>query len=144
MDFAAYGGLFMAAFLAATLLPSSSEIVLVGLMATGDYPVLSLIAVASTGNILGAILNWWLGRGIEHFRNRKWFPVSGEKLEQAQGWYLKYGRWALLFSWVPLIGDALVIAAGILREKLWVLVILVGIAKTLRYVVVACVFYAVI
>jgi len=69
-ELAALSGLFMAAFVAATILPAQSEAVLVGLIYTGHYAVWILVAVASVGNVLGSVVNWLLGRGIERFRNR--------------------------------------------------------------------------
>lgn len=143
MDVAALITLFLTAFAAATVLPSSSEIVLLGLLATGKFPVLMLLAVASVGNILGAVLNYYIGRGINRYRDRKWFPVSEKSMARAQGWYDKWGRTSLLFSWVPMGGDALTVVAGAMREKLAVFMLLVGIAKTARYVAVAAGYYAV-
>ncbi len=75
-DIGAYLSLFASAFLAATLIPAQSESVLVYLITTGHYSIVLLVAVASLGNVLGSILNWYLGRGIEHYRDRRWFPVS--------------------------------------------------------------------
>lgn len=72
----AYLGLFLAAFGAATLLPLQSEALLVGLLLSGKYWLWALLAVATLGNVLGSLVNWWLGRGIERFRDRRWFPVS--------------------------------------------------------------------
>lgn len=136
-DLAAYAGLFAAAFISATILPGHSEVALVGLLLTGKFPLLSLIAVASAGNILGSCLNWLLGGLFELFRDRKWFPVSPQSLDKAQGWYRRYGRWSLLMSWVPVIGDPLTVAAGFLREPFWSFLVLVAIAKTARYVLLA-------
>ena len=129
----AYAGLFLAAFLAATLLQAQSEAVLVGLLLAG-HPPGWLLLVASAGNVLGSLLNWWLGRGIVHYRDRRWFPVKPAALERAQGWYRRYGRWSLLLSWLPVVGDPLTLAAGIMREPLRVFLPLVAIAKTGRYV----------
>ena len=136
-DIAAYGGLFAVAFLAATILPAQSEIGLAGLLLSGDYSVALLIAVASLGNTLGAVVNWALGRWIEHFRDRKWFPAKPEQLDKAVGWYHRYGRWSLLLSWVPVIGDPLTLAAGVLREPFWSFLVLVAVAKTVRYLIVS-------
>ena len=133
----AYGGLFMAAFLAATIIPAQSEAALVGLLALKTYPAVSLIAVASVGNVLGAVVNWWLGRGIENFKDRKWFPVKPRALAKAQHWYSKYGRWSLLLSWVPIIGDPITVAAGVMREKFLPFLLLVSIAKIGRYLLIA-------
>jgi membrane protein YqaA with SNARE-associated domain len=99
-------------------------------------PVL-LIAVASAGNTLGAVVNWLLGRGIERLSGRKWFPAKPAELARARRWYERYGRWSLLLSWVPFIGDPLTVIAGTLKEPLWSFLVLVAIAKTGRYLVVA-------
>ncbi len=139
IDLAAYAGLFAVAFVAATLLPAQSEVALVGLLATGSYSPWLLVAVASAGNILGSLVNWMLGRAVEHYRDRKWFPVSPQMLGRAQGWYHRYGRWSLLLSWAPVIGDPLTVVAGVLREPLWSFLVLVAIAKTARYAVLALV-----
>lgn len=133
----AYLGLFASAFLAATLIPVQSESVLVYLTLTGKYSVVLLVAFASLGNILGSIVNWYLGRGVEHYRNRRWFPLTPEKLEKAQGWYARYGRWSLLASWVPIIGDPLTVVAGVMREPLASFIAIVAIAKIGRYAVLA-------
>ncbi|HWV41487.1 YqaA family protein [Pseudorhodoplanes sp.] len=129
----AYAGLFAVAFIAATILPAQSEVALVGLLLSGQFSPWLLIAVASAGNILGSCVNWLVGGFAERFRDRKWFPVSPRALDKAQGWYHRYGRWSLLLSWVPVIGDPLTVAAGFLREPFWSFLILVSIAKTARY-----------
>lgn len=133
VDFSVYMGLFLAALLAATIVPMQSEAVLVGLLLTGEYPPGWLLTVASAGNILGAMLNWLLGCGIERFRHRSWFPVSQPRLCQAQGWYQRYGRWSLLLSWAPVIGDPLIVVAGVMRESFWAVLLIAGSAKIMRY-----------
>ena len=137
LDFAAYAGLFSAAFIAATLLPMQSEAVLVGLLLSGDYSTWGLVAVASLGNTLGSAVNWVLGRGIERFRDSRWFPVTPDKLERAKIWYRRYGKWSLLLSWLPIGGDAITVVAGVLREPLPTFLILVLIGKAARYIVLA-------
>ena len=132
-----YASLFLVAFLAATILPLQSEAVLAGLLALGDHHWGVLIAVATLGNTAGAVVNWGMGVGIKQFQHSRWFPVSTTKLLQAEGWYRRYGRWCLVFSSLPIVGDALTVVAGVLREKLWVFVALVGIGKLARYLVVA-------
>lgn len=136
-ELGAYGGLFLLAFAAATFFPAQSEIGLVGLILSGDYSVTLLILVASVGNTLGSVVNWVLGRFVEHFSDRKWFPLTQAQMDRACGWYRKYGQWSLLLSWAPFIGDPLTFAAGILREPFWMFLLLVAIAKTGRYIVVA-------
>ncbi len=136
-DLYAYLGLFAAAFGAATLLPLQSEALLVALLLGGAQPMWTLVLVASLGNVLGSLVNWWLGRYLERFRDRRWFPVSDQRLRQAQRWYGRYGRWSLLLSWLPVIGDPLTLVAGIMREPLWRFTLIVTLAKTLRYAVLA-------
>lgn len=133
---AVYGGLFLAALIAATILPMQSEAALVGLL-LADYPPLLLITVASVGNVLGSVINWLLGRGIEHYRHRSWFPASEARLVQAERWYRRYGKWSLLLSWLPIVGDPLTLLAGVLREPFPVFLVLVSIAKIGRYIVLA-------
>lgn len=137
LDFSVYFGLFLAAFSAATLLPMQSEAVLVGLLLTDRYAVWALLAVATTGNVLGSILNWLLGRYIEHHRHKRWFPVSDHKLEKARHAYQRFGRWSLLLSWMPVIGDPLTLVAGVLREPFWSFLLIVTLAKSARYLVLA-------
>jgi membrane protein YqaA with SNARE-associated domain len=116
-----------------------SEAALVGLLLTGDYPWTLLVAIAGLGNVLGSCINWALGRGIERFRNRRWFPVGPAALGRAQRWYQRYGKWSLLLSWFPIIGDPLTVIAGVLKEPLPVFMVLVGIAKIGRYLVLTAV-----
>lgn len=134
-ELAAHAGLFLSAFLAATILPAQSEAVLVGLLLAG-YTPWTLLLVATVGNVLGAVVNWLLGRGLAGASSR-WAPRQGPMLERAQRWYHRYGRWSLLLSWVPIIGDPLTVVAGMLREPLLVFLLLVTVAKLGRYLVLA-------
>jgi membrane protein YqaA with SNARE-associated domain len=135
-DVVALAGLFIVAFGAATILPFQSEIVFVALQLRGDIAIEWIVIVASIGNILGSGLNYGLGRVLERYRGRKWFPVSEAQLERARVWYLKWGVWTLLLSWAPL-GDALTVIAGVMRTNVWLFFGLVTVAKTLRYIAVA-------
>ena len=135
----AYAALFAAAFIAATLLPAQSEAVLVGLLVAGDHPVLALVLVAGIGNVLGATVNYVLGRAALGFQDRRWFPAGPAALARASAWYARYGRWSLLLSWAPVIGDPLTVAAGLLREPLWSFLLLVALAKFGRYTILAAV-----
>lgn len=136
-DIAAYAGLFAAAFGAATIVPLQSETAFAALMLTGSYPFWGLLLVASAGNIAGSAVNWLLGRSVEGFRDRRWFPVGPAALARAQDWYRRYGKWSLLLSWLPVVGDPLTLAAGIMREPLPVFLALVAVAKTGRYLALA-------
>lgn len=131
-----YFWLFALSLIAATLLPAQSEAALVALVASGGSVVV-LVLVASLGNVLGSLINWWIGRQALRFQQRRWFPASPRALQRAQRWYGKYGRWSLLLSWMPIVGDPLTLAAGVMREPLRVFVPLVAVAKTGRYAVLA-------
>lgn len=130
-----YGLLFLSAFLAATLLPFYSEVVLVSLLLEGKN-VWGLWAAATLGNTLGAWVNWVMGRYLLHFEHRSWFPFKPDSLHRAQGWFQRYGSWTLLFAWLPVGGDALTFIAGVMKVRWWVLLLLCGIGKGARYAVV--------
>lgn len=138
-DLAVYLGLCAVAFVAATILPAQSEAVLVGLIVSGDYPVSALLLAAGIGNVAGSAVNWALGRGIERFRHKRWFPVPQDKLQRAEAWYNRYGKWSLLAAWLPVIGDALTVMAGVLRVPFLTFLILVTISKMSRYLVLAAI-----
>ncbi|HBM61866.1 MAG TPA: DedA family protein [Citreicella sp.] len=133
---AALGGLFLAAFGAATILPFQSELVFVGLQLRGTQALWLLVLVASIGNTLGSVVNYVLGLGLERYRHRRWFPVTEAQLEKAQDWYARWGVWSLLLSWAPL-GDGFTVVAGIMRTPIWLFVALVALAKTGRYIILA-------
>lgn len=137
MEAAGYASLFLWAFLAATLIPLSSEAVLAGLVAAQGFELALLIAVAAFGNTLGAVANWGLGRYCLRWRERRWFPVSTFALDRASGWFGRYGIWSLLLAWLPVVGDPLTFAAGALRVRFVPFVALVAIGKTARYIAVA-------
>ena len=125
--------LFGSAFLAATILPFYSEVLLYALLREGGDPLL-LVVVATLGNTLGAVVNWVLGIYLLHFQDRRWFYFSREQIAAAQKWYQRYGFWSLLFAWLPVGGDALTLIAGIMKVRLWLFLLLVGTGKALRYV----------
>lgn len=102
----------MTSLLAATVFPAQSEALLLGMHLTGVHSSVVLVAVATLGNVLGACINWLLGRYIEHFKKRRWFPVREQALDKAVRMYRRYGVWTLLLSWVPVIGDPLTVIAG--------------------------------
>ncbi|MFC1393597.1 DedA family protein [Acinetobacter junii] len=125
--------LFISAFGAATLLPLQSEAVLMTLLVQGSSSPFYLILVATVGNVLGSCVNWWLGLKIEHFKDKKWFPVSEQRLVQAQQIYHKYGFYSLLLSWTPVVGDPITLIAGLMKENFWRFLLIVTIAKGGRY-----------
>lgn len=132
-------GLFFSALLAATLLPLSSEVVLAALAATEGRDLVYLVALATAGNTLGAWINWALGRYCLSWRSRRWFPIKPEKLNKATDWFGRYGVWSLLLAWLPVVGDPLTFAAGILKVNVWKFLVLVATGKGARYVAVVIV-----
>jgi membrane protein YqaA with SNARE-associated domain len=130
----AYLGLFLGAFLAATVVPAYSEVLFAGMLAAG-YDPLALWAWASAGNTLGSAVNWALGRYLLRFQDRKWFPFRQENLGMAQRWFQRFGVWSLLLAWMPIGGDALTFIAGIMRVRFSVFFILTGIGKATRYAI---------
>ena len=131
-----YLSLFTISFLAATILPFSSELTLAGLIATSNYDNLLLLIVASFGNTLGSVLNWALGFYSRNLTTKKWFPFKDKQIEKSSQWFSKFGKWSLLFAWVPVIGDPLTLVAGLLRVRFLEFLILVMIGKISRYLVI--------
>lgn len=131
-EIAAYGGLFVVAFAAATVLPLQSEAALVALL-LADYSPWLLLPVASIENVLGSTINWAIGRAMYSFGSRHEMPRTTASLRMAKDWYRRYGRWSLLLSWLPIIGDPITVVAGLFRESLMVFLMLVTIAKVGRY-----------
>jgi membrane protein YqaA with SNARE-associated domain len=133
----AYIGLFLAALLAATPVPFNSEVPFIAMQAAG-WPALSLVTVASVGNVLGSCVTYGLGRGIGGWRDHPRFPIRPDQLARAEGWFRRWGIWSLLLAWAP-GGDMLVAVAGLLRVPFAVFLLLVTIAKTGRYAALALV-----
>lgn len=125
--------LFGSSFLAATILPFYSEVVLFAMLRAGGDPA-TLVATATLGNTLGAVVNWWLGLYLLHFQDRRWFYFSKTQIAKAQHWFQRYGVWTLLLAWMPVGGDAMTLIAGIMRVRLAVFLLMVGTGKALRYI----------
>jgi membrane protein YqaA with SNARE-associated domain len=135
---------FLSAFLAATLLPAQSEAVLSFYILSAPQTVFALTLVATVGNVLGSVVNWVLGIYATKFQNRKWFPATPSQIKRAEKFYHKYGRYSLLLSWVPFIGDPITVIAGVLREPVLSFLILVTIAKSARYIVLSLIIFEII
>lgn len=129
-------GLFVAGLTAATLLPGGSEIVLVTLQSLSNHSNWILLFVASLGNVLGSVINYWLGRAALSFQHHRLFPVSPSQLSKAQIWFERWGKWSLLLAWAPIIGDPITVAAGVMRSSFLQFCILVTISKVVRYMAV--------
>lgn len=129
--------LFLNAFIASTILPAASELLLWGIVADDPAMLWPAIAVASAGNTAGAVVNWLLGRFLARFSERKWYPLKPRQQQRASAWFQRFGLWSLLFAWLPVVGDPLTVVAGVLRVPLPIFVLLVAVGKTGRYVIVA-------
>jgi membrane protein YqaA with SNARE-associated domain len=124
--------LFVSAFAASTILPMSSEVVLGALAVAGATDVWLLLAIATAGNILGAVVNWALGRYAATWRTRL-ASLDEAKFQRASCWFNRWGIWCLLLSWLPVIGDPLTLVAGVLRTAFVPFVLLVLVGKAARY-----------
>ena len=129
-----YFQLLIISFLAATILPLSSELVLSTMLLTDSFDKYLLLVVASFGNIFGSSVNWYLGKKILIFKDKKWFPVNEKRIVKSEMYFKKYGIWSLLLAWVPIIGDPLTVIAGILRVNFFTFLLLVSLSKTSRYI----------
>ena len=128
-----YLSLFTISFLAATILPFSSELILASMLSIENYNRILLIVFSSLGNILGSVFNWVLGFYFIKLQNKKWFPFKEKQISKSSLWFEKYGKWSLLFAWVPIIGDPLTFVAGTMKTKILTFIILVSIGKIARY-----------
>jgi membrane protein YqaA with SNARE-associated domain len=128
-------GLFLAALLAATPVPFNSEVPFIAMQAAG-WPAMTLVLVASVGNILGSCVTYGLGRGLGGYRDHPRFPIRPVQMAKAEAWFRRWGLWSLLLAWAP-GGDVLVAVAGLLRVPVPIFLILVTIAKTARYAALA-------
>ena len=128
--------LFVIAFASATLLWGGSEAALLAMAALADFSLMTLLIVASIGNILGSVLNYGLGRLALRYRDHKWFPVSRAATDKSVDWFNKWGQWSVLLAWAPVIGDPITVAAGALRMNFMRFLLLVSISKTVRYMAV--------
>ena len=131
-----YLSLFVSAFLAATLLPFSSEVLLATYILSGEYNLMWLWIWATLGNVTGSVVNWVLGRYFIQLVARSRFLFSQSEIDKAQDLFLKYGVWTLLLAWLPVVGDPLTFIAGVFRVPILLFIVLVFLGKGSRYFVV--------
>lgn len=132
----AYLTLFFSAFVSATLLPGSSEVVLIATVTQGESLLWLLWLSVTVGNVLGSCVNYWLGTQVIRFKDRKWFPVSQANINKAQLRFEKYGVYSLLLAWLPIVGDPLTVVGGVFKVRWWTFLWLVTLGKGARYLVV--------
>lgn len=128
--------LFISALISSTLFPGGSEALLLYRLNEGGDAV-SLVLVATIGNVLGSLITYGMGRLGNEALHRKWLRTDEKRIAQAEGWFNRYGRPSLLFAWLPVIGDPLCLVAGLLRCSLPLFLLLVTIGKLARYTVIA-------
>lgn len=133
----ALAGLFTSALLAGSILPAQSELVLGALLVAGEMPPWLLVAVATAGNVLGACINYALGRSAARLRHRRSFPLTEAGWQRSTALFNRHGLWCLLLSWLPVIGDGFTVVAGAARTRFWLFALLVTLGKGGRYALVA-------
>lgn len=131
-----YVGLFIASFLAATILPLSSEVILSFLLLNNLNPII-LVSVATFGNVLGSFVNYAIGVWGSIFLIRKVLKISEDEFVKAKQRFQKYGVFSLFFAWVPVIGDPLTVIAGVLKINILIFFIMVTCGKLIRYVIIS-------
>ena len=131
-----YLSLLTVSFMVATIIPFGSEMYFATLLSLGKYNSFLLLVSASIGNVLGSIFNWVCGYYVNYFIKKPWFPISENKIQKGTEIFNKYGKWSLLLSWVPFIGDPITFVAGTLRFPLIPFLILVSIGKLGRYLLI--------
>jgi membrane protein YqaA with SNARE-associated domain len=133
----AFIGLFLSAFLAATLIPAQSEIGLGYLVINTDYSMVLLVTVANLGNTAGATINWFIGLEVARsvVNSKRMKPLT--RYWTIINWYKKYGQWTLLLSWAPFIGVPITVIAGVFKVPPKTFLLIVALAKTSRYILIA-------
>nr|WP_238701790.1 YqaA family protein [Mariprofundus erugo] len=128
--------LFFSALISSTLLPGGSEALLLYRLNEGGDAV-ALVLVATAGNVAGSLMTYGMGRLGNEALHKKWLRMSGEQVARAERWFALYGKPALLFAWLPIVGDPLCLVAGLLRCAVPVFLLLVTLGKFARYALLA-------
>jgi len=131
-----YISIFFLSFLAATIIPFSSEVGLISYMALGKFNNELLLIFVSFGNILGSCVNYILGLYIIKFQTKSWFPFKDNQILKATNWFDRFGVYSLFFAFLPIVGDPLTLIAGIFRVSFIKFIILVSLGKILRYLLI--------
>ena len=129
-----YWGMLLAAFLAGSFFPFSSEAVRIALLAAGLQPW-PLVAYGTVGNVLGSVVNYGIGRMGRTEWIERYLHVSEERMEQAQRFMRGRGAWMGFFAFLPVLGSAITIALGLMRANPIITFISITIGKLLRYVI---------
>lgn len=127
--------MFIAALLSGTILPFSSEAVMVGLLAVGVNP-LALLFAGSVGNIIGGATCYYVGRCTTPERIQKIFGIKPKNMERARRLVERWGVWIGFFCWIAVLGDAILVTLGIMRSNAPLTLTTMAIGKTVRYLVI--------
>ncbi len=128
--------LFFSALISSTLLPGGSEALLLYRVHEGGNAY-ALVMIATIGNVLGSLITYGLGRLGNEVIHKKWLGMDDKKIERAESWFGRYGQVALLFAWLPIVGDPLCLVAGLLRSSMLWFIVLVTLGKCARYALLA-------
>ena len=134
-----YPALFLLSFLASTLVPLGSEWLL-GVMVLHGFDAALVVPVATAGNTCGALTSYAIGLWGGPFLVERLLRISPEVQRKAEERFNRYGSWSLLFSWLPIVGDPLCLAGGVLKTGFWRFTVLVAVGKFVRYALVAKIF----
>jgi len=131
-----YFGMFISAILAATFLPFGSEAIFIGLLYNKFDPFI-LVVTAASGNTIGGMITYYIGRLGKWEWLEKWFGINHKKLESHMKKAQKYGWIYAFFTWLPGIGDVLAAVIGFVKINPWVTLFWMGLGKTLRFIALA-------
>jgi len=131
--------LFFSALISSTLFPGGSEALLLYRLNDGG-DVIALVLIATAGNVIGSLITYAMGRLGNEAMHRKWLRISEQQTSRAEKWFEQHGRLALLLAWLPIVGDPICLAAGLLRCSIFSFLLLVSIGKLTRYAVLAAPF----
>jgi len=132
--------LFFSALISATLFPGGSEALLLYRLHEGGHAI-SLVLIATAGNVLGSLITYAMGRLGNEAMHRRWLSISEENVARGEAWFARFGRPALLLAWLPVVGDPLCLVAGLLRCHLAIFLLLVTVGKLTRYAILAWAFF---
>ncbi len=130
-----YLGLFVVSYLSATVVPFSEQFAVVGMLTLG-YSAVIIVIVATAGSFLGALTNYFVGQKGSEFVFSRYISIDEKNLNRAEGFFGRWGSFVLLFSWLPLLGDAITVVAGVLHLDLRVFTIWVLIGRLARQIIV--------
>lgn len=132
-----YWGMGIASFLAGTFFPFSSEAVMAALLAASNMDPVLTVASGTIGNVLGSMVNYFIGSLCKPETVSKWFRIKPNRMETAQRYVMRYGAWMGFFTFIPILGTAISLALGMLKANVWKTLLTTFLGKTLRYIVVA-------